>query len=106
MTDLTPRLSRRESEILPLLTEGLQGAAIGARLYITVDTVRTHLVHLYAKLGVHNAPAAVHQAHLLGLLPVEDLTPAQKLFRVRLLLADPEVARALVAEQGVSAVAS
>ena len=48
----TEQLSAREMEILALLAEGLSNKEIGTRLYISVATVRTHLMHIYHKLHV------------------------------------------------------
>lgn len=47
-------LSPRELEIAQLAAGGLSCPAIAARLFITANTVKTHLRHLYAKLGIHN----------------------------------------------------
>lgn len=62
-------LSDRELEIIHLLAEGLVKKEIAARLNIGYSTVDTHVAHIYEKLDVSNAPAAVNQAHRLGLLP-------------------------------------
>jgi DNA-binding NarL/FixJ family response regulator len=48
----THRLSSRETEILALLAEGLSNKEIGVRLYISLGTVRTHVMHIYEKLHV------------------------------------------------------
>jgi pimeloyl-ACP methyl ester carboxylesterase/DNA-binding CsgD family transcriptional regulator len=50
--DAFAALSRREREILALLSEGLPNAEIGARLDISEKTVRNHISNLYDKLGV------------------------------------------------------
>lgn len=52
-------LSRRELEILELLSEGLANKEIGARLGISPETVRTHLGHIYEKLHVQGRTEAV-----------------------------------------------
>ncbi len=52
-------LSSREREILTLLAEGLPNKLIGVRLSISSSTVRTHLFHIYKKLGVHCRTEAV-----------------------------------------------
>jgi LuxR family maltose regulon positive regulatory protein len=43
-------------------------AEIAGQLYLSVNTARTHMRHLYAKLGVHRRHEAVEQARGLGLL--------------------------------------
>jgi DNA-binding NarL/FixJ family response regulator len=62
-------LSDREFEILSMLAEGLVKKEIGDLLHIGYGTVATHIRHIYEKLSVTNAPAAVHKAHRLGLFP-------------------------------------
>lgn len=47
-------LSDREKEILAALAEGLTNYQIGRKLFITVDTVKTHLRRIAAKLGTGN----------------------------------------------------
>ena len=47
-------LSAREREVLRLLAQGRTNPEIGERLFITRATVKTHLSHVYAKLGVRN----------------------------------------------------
>jgi DNA-binding NarL/FixJ family response regulator len=55
-------LSPRESEILRLLTEGYSYKGISAECFISMDTVSTHLRHIYTKLHVNCATAAVAKA--------------------------------------------
>ncbi|MDC0088330.1 response regulator transcription factor [Akkermansiaceae bacterium] len=62
------KLSTRELQILELLAEGEVQKEIADQLGIRPKTVGFHLGHLYTKLEVNNAPAAVHKAHSLGLL--------------------------------------
>jgi DNA-binding NarL/FixJ family response regulator len=64
-------LTDRELEILALLAEGLVKKEIGDRLGISYPTVDSHVQHIYEKLNVHNAPAAVNIAHRLGIFPPE-----------------------------------
>jgi DNA-binding CsgD family transcriptional regulator len=47
-------LTPTELEVARLAAEGLTNPAIGERLFISRGTVKTHLEHVYAKLGVHN----------------------------------------------------
>ena len=57
-------LTERESELLSLLSTGMTNRELGSHLYISENTVKTQLRHLYAKLGVRNraqaASVAVH----------------------------------------------
>ena len=66
--DLKITLSSRETEILSLLCEGLLKKEIADHLGISIPTVATHVRHIYEKLEVQNAAAAVHKAHRLGIL--------------------------------------
>ena len=61
-------LTPREREILKLTADGLSAPAIGRRLYLSPATVKTHLQHLYEKLGVSDRAAAVAEAMRRGLL--------------------------------------
>jgi DNA-binding NarL/FixJ family response regulator len=45
-------LTRRESEVLPLLQQGRTNPQIALSLHVGVETVRTHARHIYRKLGV------------------------------------------------------
>ena len=55
-------LTPREAELLSLLTEGLGNRELGRRLFISEATVKTHLAHIYAKLGVETRAAAIATA--------------------------------------------
>ncbi|GAA1737940.1 response regulator transcription factor [Isoptericola hypogeus] len=55
-------LTPREAELLTLLAQGLSNRELGRRLFISEATVKTHLVHVYAKLGVDSRAAAVAHA--------------------------------------------
>ena len=61
-------LTAREREVLGLLAAGLANAAIAARLFIGVGTVKTHVNRLFAKLGATSRTQAVARARALGLL--------------------------------------
>lgn len=61
-------LSEREIEVLALIAQGLTNRAVAARLFISEATVKTHLVHIYSKLGVDGRAAAVAIAFERGLL--------------------------------------
>lgn len=47
-------LSPRESEVLPLLVMGLSSPAIGSRLFISAQTVKSHTHRIYGKMGIHS----------------------------------------------------
>ncbi|GHC75055.1 DNA-binding response regulator [Nocardiopsis terrae] len=66
-----PALSGRELEILGLLARGLSNRAISRELFISEATVKTHLVHVFDKLGVDNRTAAITTALQRGLIRVE-----------------------------------
>ena len=55
-------LSAREIEILQALKTGASNRQIADTLFISLATVKTHLIHIYEKLGVDNRTAAVQQA--------------------------------------------
>jgi len=63
-----PRVSPRERQILELIAEGLTAPEIGRRLHLSTPTVKSHLGHLYEKLGVCERAAAVAAAMRRGLL--------------------------------------
>ncbi len=52
-------LSGREIEVLQLVAKGKSNKEIGKALHISIATVKTHLIHIYAKLGVDDRTAAV-----------------------------------------------
>jgi LuxR family maltose regulon positive regulatory protein len=54
--------------VLRLLAAGRSNAEMAAELFVEQSTVKTHLVHLYSKLGVHSRTQAVARARALGLL--------------------------------------
>jgi DNA-binding NarL/FixJ family response regulator len=51
---LLQQLTPREREVLQALAAGLDSKQIAERLYITVETERTHMVNILSKLGVHS----------------------------------------------------
>jgi len=62
-------LSEREREVLQLIAEGLTNPEIASRLFLALNTVKTHASNIYSKLGVHSRTQAVARARALGLLP-------------------------------------
>lgn len=65
-----PALSGRELEILGLLARGMSNRAISRELFISEATVKTHLVHIFDKLGVDNRTAAITTALQRGIIRV------------------------------------
>ena len=61
-------LSPREVEVLRLVAAGTTNRETARRLLISEATVKTHLLHLYEKLGVNDRAAAVSEAYQRGLL--------------------------------------
>lgn len=59
-------LTARESEVLALLVDGLNYAMIAEKLFISLDTVRNHIRHIYEKLHVHSKAEAVAKAMKSG----------------------------------------
>lgn len=62
-------ISPRELDVLGLLDEGLSNRAMAARLYVSENTVKTHLKHLYDKLEVSSRTQAVRKARELRFIP-------------------------------------
>ena len=61
-------LSHAESRVLRYLPTKLSAPEIASDLFLSVNTVKTHMRHLYDKLGVHRRHEAVERARALGLL--------------------------------------
>jgi DNA-binding NarL/FixJ family response regulator len=57
------KLSRREQEILDLLSEGLRYKEIAGKLFLSVQTVRTHIRNIYEKLQVNSRTEALRKTH-------------------------------------------
>jgi DNA-binding NarL/FixJ family response regulator len=55
-------LSEREKEILALLVKGKSYKAVASECFISIDTVSTHVRHIYEKLHVHSKSEAVAKA--------------------------------------------
>ncbi|MFC8597663.1 response regulator [Isoptericola sp. NPDC057191] len=64
------RLTAREGEVLRLMATGLSNAEIAGELYLGVETVRTHVGNVLAKLGVRDRTQAVVRAYESGFVPV------------------------------------
>jgi DNA-binding NarL/FixJ family response regulator len=61
-------LTRREIEVLGCVARGLTNAQVGAELFVSEATVKTHLLRTFAKLGVDDRTAAVTEAMRRGVL--------------------------------------
>lgn len=63
-----PKLSGREAEVLALLADGLGTGEIAGSLFMSESTAKTHITHIYQKLGAANRAQALVTAMRLGLL--------------------------------------
>ena len=61
-------LTQSETRVLRYLPTHLGAPEIAAELYLSANTVKTHLRHLYRKLGAHSRHEAVQRAQAIGLL--------------------------------------
>jgi LuxR family maltose regulon positive regulatory protein len=61
-------LSEAELRVVRFLPSNLKAPEIAAELFVSPNTVRTHLRHIYAKLDAHSRAEAVERARELGLL--------------------------------------
>jgi LuxR family maltose regulon positive regulatory protein len=61
-------LTRRETEVLELLVQGLTQKEIAEKLYLSVSGVKRHLESMYIKLGANNKIAAIEKARSLNIL--------------------------------------
>jgi LuxR family maltose regulon positive regulatory protein len=68
MESLIEPLSEREMEVLRLIVAGLSNPEIAEELFIAVSTVKSHVNHIYGKLGVKSRTQAVARARELSLL--------------------------------------
>ena len=62
------RLSARELEVLTLVADGASNREVATKIFVSEATVKSHLVHIFDKLGVDSRTAAVGRARDLGLL--------------------------------------
>lgn len=65
---LRETLSQREIEVLQLVAGGASNRDAASRLFVSEATIKTHLVHVYGKLGVRDRAAAVAEGYKRGLL--------------------------------------
>ena len=68
-TPTREQLTPREAEVLAAVARGLSNAEVGRALFIGEATVKTHLLRIFAKLGVDDRTAAVTLAYERGILP-------------------------------------
>jgi ATP/maltotriose-dependent transcriptional regulator MalT len=64
-------LSAREQEVLELVARGATNREAARQLFVSEATDKTHLLHVYAKLGVNDRAAAVAEAFQRGLLTTD-----------------------------------
>lgn len=62
-------ISKRELEVLQLMAEGLSNQEIAARLFVSLNTIKTHSSRIFEKLDVKRRTQAVEKAKRLGLIP-------------------------------------
>ena len=70
--DFVADLSPREYEVLRCLVAGLDRQQIAARLYLSINTIRTHVRHLLRRADVHSTLALVAAARRLGVRGIDD----------------------------------
>lgn len=68
MTTTAPVLTARQQQILELMADGLTRPQIAERLWLGVETIRSHQRAVYARLGVRSGHAAVAAGYAAGLL--------------------------------------
>jgi LuxR family transcriptional regulator, maltose regulon positive regulatory protein len=68
VTGMVEPLTARELEVLRLLAAGRRNRDIAQELVVTLETVKKHLSHIFAKLGATNRTQAVAHARRLGLI--------------------------------------
>jgi two-component system, NarL family, response regulator LiaR len=62
-------LSKRELEVLQLMSEGLSNQEIASRLFLSLNTVKTHTSRLFEKMDVERRTQAIDLAKKLGIIP-------------------------------------
>jgi LuxR family maltose regulon positive regulatory protein len=67
-SDLVEALTDRELEILSYLPSRLTNTELADHFYVSVNTIKTHMAHIYRKLGVDNRNGAISRARQIGLL--------------------------------------
>ena len=62
-------ISKRELEVLQLMAQGFSNAEIGARLFVSLNTIKTHASNLFIKLDASRRTQAIEKAKTLNLIP-------------------------------------
>ena len=62
-------LSKRELEVLQLIAEGLSNQEIASRLFVSLNTIKTHSSRLFEKMDVKRRTQAIEKAKRVGLIP-------------------------------------
>lgn len=62
-------LSKRELEVLQLMSEGFSNQEIAARLFVSLNTIKTHTSRLFEKMDVKRRTQAIEKAKRLSLIP-------------------------------------
>jgi len=65
---LAHSLSPRENDVLVLLAQGMSNTEIASTLYVETSTVKTHIEHIFTKLGISRRTQAIARAHDMGLV--------------------------------------
>lgn len=68
MRNPLPRLTERELEVLRLMSTGAANKGIARTLFVTEATVKSHIAHIFTKLGVDSRSRAIHLAQETGLI--------------------------------------
>lgn len=63
------QISKRELEVLQLMSEGLSNQEMADKLFLSVSTIKTHANNLFGKLDVSRRTQAISKAKQLGLIP-------------------------------------
>jgi len=65
---LTHSLSPREKDVLVLMARGMSNTEIASELFVETSTVKTHIEHIFTKLGISRRTQAIAKAHEMGLV--------------------------------------
>ena len=65
-------VTRREAEVLQLLSEGASNPEIAEKLHVSVSNIQYHLTNIYSKLGVRSRAEVIVRAARVGLIVIDD----------------------------------